>query len=310
MTRPVDSSHQDLKTDSPFGFVPTLWVCILFLCLFSLLSVVHLAQAIRYRIWWWVPTVFICGLSEVIGWSGRVWGSQNPWIMTPYLIQICCTIFAPSFMTAAMFIIFVRIVLLVGEEYSRLTPKIYSYFFVGVDLIALIIQAIGGGKAASANTSEGAQNGAHIMVGGIILQMAAITGYVLVSIEYFWRVYSERPFRIPTNAIGDGTEAAVEKGDQSKITPSPSSLSGRDRLTRPVKLMLLGLTIATVLVYVRSVYRTIELLDGWGGPIITNQTLFNCLDGIPIVLAMATLAVFHPGRLILSTGPVQKTALV
>ncbi|KAG9006882.1 hypothetical protein FRB94_000293 [Tulasnella sp. JGI-2019a] len=71
-----------------------------------------------------------------------------------------------------------------------------------------------------------------------------------------------------------------------------------DNLTPNVKSMLLGLAIATILVLIRSVYRTIELLDGWGGPIITNQTLFNILDGVPVFLAMVTLNVFHPARFI------------
>lgn len=73
------------------------------------------------------------------------------------------------------------------------------------------------------------------------------------------------------------------------------------------------------------VYPCRQLLDGWGGPqvsstllsnqtqmlmlfvcsfrIITNQILFDVLDGVPIVLAMVTLNVFHPGRLIPTITP-------
>lgn len=100
----------DPKTDSPFGFIPTLGVTIVFIVLFSLTTgerqslpqlvssmltehallsfvAVHLFQSIRYRVWWWLPTVFTCGIVEIIGWAGRAWGSQNPWSLNPYLMQ-------------------------------------------------------------------------------------------------------------------------------------------------------------------------------------------------------------------------------
>jgi hypothetical protein len=39
------------------------------------------------------------------------------------------------------------------------------------DLIALTVQAVGGALASMANTREGAEKGAKIMLGGIIFQM-------------------------------------------------------------------------------------------------------------------------------------------
>ena len=48
----------------------------------------------------------------------------------------------------------------------------------------------------------------------------------------------------------------------------------------------------------RSIYRTVELLDGWDGKIITNQTLFNVLDGMLIALALGIFVIVHPGFLL------------
>jgi len=48
----------------------------------------------------------------------------------------------------------------------------------------------------------------------------------------------------------------------------------------------------------RSIYRTIELADGWNGRIITTEWYFNVFDATPIVLAMVAINIFHPGRLI------------
>ncbi|KAG9027896.1 hypothetical protein FRB95_007094 [Tulasnella sp. JGI-2019a] len=274
-TEPLDTSLLNLRDDSPFGFRPTLWVCILFVCLFALTGTAHLAQTIRYRTWWWIPTLVTCGFVEVIGWAGRLWGHSDPWTMNPYLMQICCTIFAPSFMTAAMFIIFVKIIVKIGPEYSRLTPKLYTYLFVGVDTVALVIQSIGGAQAAQALTPKNAQKGARVMVGGIIVQMAAIAIYALVSVEYFWRVYTDKPIRrvqqdnpmynaptLSATATVNGSSDVTTEKEKATAAPPPTQVPaprGRAGLTRNVKLMVLGLILATTLVIVRSIYRTIEV---------------------------------------------------
>ena len=46
---------------------------------------------------------------------------------------------------------------------------------MGTDVIALVVQSIGGGHASAAPDLEDANKGARIMVGGIIVQMVAIT---------------------------------------------------------------------------------------------------------------------------------------
>ena len=48
----------------------------------------------------------------------------------------------------------------------------------------------------------------------------------------------------------------------------------------------------------RSVYRTIELVDGWDGRIIQTELYFNVMDGAMIVISMYCLNVLHPGRLL------------
>ena len=77
----------DPESSSPYGYTPTTWICILFVVLYSATTVAHLAQAILSRLWWMVPTIVLCGLSEIIGWSGRLWSAYNVQVMDPFLIQ-------------------------------------------------------------------------------------------------------------------------------------------------------------------------------------------------------------------------------
>jgi hypothetical protein len=49
--------------------------------------VLHFSQTIYYRMWWLLPTVGLCGLLEIIGWSGRIWSSLNPPLISPFQMQ-------------------------------------------------------------------------------------------------------------------------------------------------------------------------------------------------------------------------------
>ncbi|KAG8941407.1 hypothetical protein FRC04_004200 [Tulasnella sp. 424] len=284
--------------DSPYGYIPTLWICVLFVVLYSLTSAAHLAQATYYRMWWLFPTMVLGGIGEIIGWAGRTWSSRNYINNNAFYMNICCTIIAPSFMTAAMFIIVGRVIGLVGSEYSRLRPRTYSILFISADFAALVVQAIGGATAASANDHKGAENGSNIMVAGIIIQMAAITIYCIIQGDYLWRVLTDRPIRPRETPSGVVTPRSDVEDASNNFTLEKEVTSGRARLTPNIKNMLIGLGIATLFIYIRSIYRTIELLGGWNGAIFVNERLFNALDGMPIFVAMFVMNVFHPGRFI------------
>jgi len=57
-----------------------------------------------------------------------------------------------------------------------------------------------------------------------------------------------------------------------------------------------NLLVATVPIYVRCIYRVAELWTGFGGALIDHEATFMVFEGPMIVLAVAALTVFHPGR--------------
>ena len=100
----------------------------------------HIAQAVRYRLWWLFPTAVISGIIELIGWSGRLWSSQNPLLRTPFLMQyvyirrnlkvysdegdrIATLIIAPTFLIATNFVILGKIIGFLGPQYCRMSQK-------------------------------------------------------------------------------------------------------------------------------------------------------------------------------------------
>ena len=55
------------------------------------------------------------------------------------------------------------------------------------------------------------------------------------------------------------------------------------------------LWIATILIFIRSIYRVVELQNGFNGTIANNEVAFMILEGPMIILASLLLTVFHPG---------------
>ncbi|KAF8579280.1 RTA1 like protein [Ramaria rubella] len=278
---------------SRYGYVPTLWVCITFVTLFGLTSIIHLGQAFIFkpRLYWLIPTTVMCGVGEVIGWSGRLWSSKNPENANAFLIQISTTIISPVFLTAALYTILGIIIDRVGPQYSRLRPKAYLKIFVSADVFALIVQAAGGGLASTANTLAAANTGADIMVTGIFLQMVAMLCYTFLAAEFLTRLYLKRPLRVESNPEASLGSSSDEEGWKTGIL-------SEDFLPPRISLMVLGLALSTILVFIRTFYRTVELLGGWHGRIIRTQIFFNLLDATPIVLALFTLNFLSPAFLL------------
>jgi len=268
----------EVRTDlvhNPYGYVPKEWIPILFVVLFSISATIHAAQALHTPLWWLFPTVCTAGILEIIGWSARLWSRSNPYAKTPYLMQIVSTIIGPTPLVAANFIMLSEIIRRLGQQYSRLSAKWYSIIFVSCDMIALVVQAVGGATASTAtNNDKNPATGGHIMLGGIVFQMLSITIYMALASEFILRYLHDRPLR---------------------ATYQPVKLHFIDM---KVTLMISGLTLSSVLIYIRPVYRTIELAGGWKGRIIQTERYFDWLDGGMIVLAMFVVNVFHPGLLL------------
>ncbi|KAI0692783.1 RTA1-domain-containing protein [Cytidiella melzeri] len=276
ITSKYNASATDHFGGSPYHYVPTEWICALFIALFALSGLLHLGQGIYTRLWFMLPTAVLANISEVIGWGGRLWSSKNPTLLDPFLMQITTTIIAPTPLVAANFVILGEVIRRMGPQYSRLSAMWYTIVFCSCDIIALVIQAVGGASASRAvHQGTNPNHGGNIMLAGIAFQLAAITIYVALAVEFVIRYYCDRP---------------VRKAASNKIA--------QRYLEKNTKLMLLGLGFSSLFIFIRSIYRTIELQNGWDGRIISTQVLFNVLDGAMIVLATFTLNLFHPGFLL------------
>ncbi|KAG1873924.1 RTA1 like protein-domain-containing protein [Suillus subluteus] len=267
------SPTTEQASESPYGYVPTEWICIFFVVSYSISTAVHMGQAIKCKLWWMIPTATFAGIVEIFGWSARLWSSQNPEILMPYEMQLVGTVLAPTPLVAAIFVIFGRIINQLGPQFSRLVPNMYTVVFCSFDVICLIVQAVGGALAAQAvNENESPTLGGNIMLGGISAQLLV---YICLAAEFFLRRKYNAPFH------HQAIKFEKEKGQHS--------------MSKEVQIMIYGMSFCTVCLFIRSVYRTVELADGWSGPVIANESYFNWLDGGFVTLAIYTLNIIHPG---------------
>ncbi|KAF6748222.1 RTA1-like protein [Ephemerocybe angulata] len=279
-------THDEIIRLTPYNYIPSQGVALTMLVLFGLSTLLHTGQSIYHKTWFLLPTVVLCGVMEILGWSGRLWSYYDPLNDIPFQIQISLTILAPTPLIAATFVLFGRIINRLGTSYSRLTPRQYTILFCACDVISLVVQAVGGGLAATANAVNGRdpEVGGNIMLGGIAFQLLVITVFSACAGEFIYRYLTKRPLRAATSTLTD-----VRDGS-----------SARGTLTPRLKIMLCALSLSTLVLFIRAIYRTIELVDGWNGRIISTEVYFNVLDGAMVIIAIYTLNFVHPGIFLFS----------
>ncbi|KAJ5267263.1 RTA1-domain-containing protein [Penicillium angulare] len=208
------------------------------------------------------------GIAFVVlfGLSGLIHIIQFSWKRTWWCSVFTIGCLAPTFYTAGIYILLGRFIQLLGRESSILSPKQYLWIFCTCDFISLVVQAAGGGMASSESDNGNTAPGTNTMVAGIIFQLVSISVFVFFAVDFL-----RRAFRM-------GMLKSIIKGP---LTP------------------LLGATCLSVLViYIRSIYRTIELVQGWSGYLITHEIYFVILDGVMMVIAVTVFNVCHPGWLV------------
>lgn len=213
---------------------------------------------------------------EVVGYGGRLMSWKNQWSQDGFLIQIICLTIAPAFMAAGLYLCLRRIVYTFGPENSRIKPETYTRLFIPCDLLSLILQAAGGGLASTATQNgESPTTGDNIMVAGLAFQVFTLLVFMVLCVDFGIR--TRRRF----NALG---QAAFDQN------PVYASLRGDTKF----KCFLAALALATICIFWRSVYRVVELGEGWTGDLIRRQGLFIGFEGVMVVVACAALNVFHP----------------
>ncbi|KAI1414147.1 RTA1-domain-containing protein [Hypoxylon sp. FL1857] len=245
--------------DFAYGYRPSLAAGVIFCALFGIAFFGHAFQTIRLRRWT-SALLAIGALTELIGWAGRTWSSECPYNQNAFLMQITTLIIGPVFFTAALYVLLGMFINVLGREYSLLSARMYSIVFVTCDTVSLVVQAVGGAMASTASGSgNDTKLGTNIMVTGVLFQLAAMIVFTLLTLDFLRR-------------------------------------SSKLGMPQEYNKILVALFISLAAIFARSIFRAVELIEGWNGYLMMHEAYFIALDGSLMVLAVLIFLPFDPAR--------------
>ncbi|WFD26825.1 hypothetical protein MNAN1_001814 [Malassezia nana] len=243
-----------------YGYVPNLAPNIVMLVLFSLSSIVHLAQVVYYR-QWWLLVLPVGTLAEVGGYIPRIIGHTQTSMRDPYVATMCLLIITPCLFAAIHFTVLGRMCTLFPRKYTLVRPVFVMPFFVCVDVASLIIQGVGAGQAGTSDSVDVARSGSNITAAGVAVQLAGYLLFFSLFAVFYYRIRRDPP-------------AGLEQ-----MHP-----------------LMLATMASSAWIILRSIYRLVEMGEGWDGVINNTEWCLFVFDGAFVFIAVTIYNFVHPGK--------------
>ncbi|KAK3290895.1 RTA1 like protein-domain-containing protein [Chaetomium fimeti] len=277
-------SYETCSEPSPYcpvqattlGYFPNEGVNIFLAIGFGLAAVITLSIGVWKRTWGFSIAVGAGCILECAGYIGRVLLATNPWNGGAFRLQIVAIVLGPTLVCVGLYLTLKHAVVALNQSFSRVPPRVYPLFFVPADISCLVIQAIGGGIAASAgrDTFSLLQHGNRTIMAGIVLQVVVLATFGAVAGDYLFRV--SRYFKSGNVASEYQAGAALW-------------------VTKKFRMFMWAIGIAYATLLVRCIYRIAEMAGGWGNHIMQDEPSFIVLESFMVLIACLLLAVFAPG---------------
>ncbi|KAJ2328021.1 hypothetical protein GGI00_004309 [Coemansia sp. RSA 2681] len=145
-----------------------------------------------------------------------------------------------------------------------LRPKFITWFFFSSDVFSFILQSAGGSMMSKTDTQE---TGKWICTVGLAIQLVFLSCFVAVA-------------------------TIVGRNPQYVVICGPRHLREAEAKRR----LIWTVHATTALLYVRSIYRLAEMIDGYGGKIYSAEWAFYVFDFAAILLMFILYIVFFVGH--------------
>jgi hypothetical protein len=137
------------------------------------------------------------------------------------------------------------------------------------DFTSLVLQATGGAIASVSEGYTAGRRGAWIMIAGLILQVVSLGLFLIFCADMAWTCHRGVVDQLPSRR--------------------------EVRQTHLFRSFGAGLLVATVAILARSIFRVVELWEGFGGKLWNDEVLFMVFDGAMVGFASIILTALHPG---------------
>ncbi|CAE6422644.1 unnamed protein product [Rhizoctonia solani] len=241
---------------------------------FALYFITATALALCMKKWGarWMLCLVIGSYTFSLGLGLRFGLAKDPHSRGVYIAEYLFVVLSPCAFLAADYIILGRLVAhLDAGRYLFIRPERVMKIFLASDLFSFAVQACGGGMSTT-NDLDKLRIGQKLFLTGLALQLASFALFSALYIVFLVRVYKSAPEIWHHNP------------------PVPWH--------RNWKTLAAALALSCVGILIRSVFRTIELSEGFRGHLATTESLFYGLDTYPLFVAVAIYVPFWPGRFI------------
>jgi hypothetical protein len=194
-----------------------------------------------------------------------------------YIVEYLFVVLSPCAFIAAEYVLLGRLARhLRCDKYLLVTARRITVTFISSDISTFLIQAIGGALSISANDEPLALAGSRVFLAGLALQLLSFLTFTCIFLFFLYRVRKCEP------------EVYVQ--DQQLVWYKDwRALAGT-------------MIVSCIGILIRSVYRTIELSEGFQGRLATSEPFFYGLDTLPLFIAIVVYLPFWPGRFIPRAG--------
>ncbi len=258
-----------------FFYVPSLASGIAFITVFSVFLAIHLLTSLRYL----QPRFFIywgLGLTaEIIAYAGRIWVTRSGGNLTRAFVMEYVTIsIAPSILLTALYHTASQIYTVFNEKFLIFDVKYFMICLILFNIIGGAIQGAGGGILSNYTSADVTGNkGLQLMVAGLSLQLVSLLIFQAVWYIFLVRVYN-------SNKVHGDSQFC----EQYYLV----------RQRKYIYYFLATFSWAILYIFIRTIYRLVEMSNGLTSKLATNETYFNVLDGMMIALACFCITVLPP----------------
>ncbi|KAL3423043.1 RTA1 like protein [Phlyctema vagabunda] len=246
-----------------WNYIPSIAASVIFTLLFIGATSAHFWRQFKTRSKFCWPFSLGC-LFEVIGYAGRATAANKTEKLMPYVIQSFFLLVAPALFAASIYMTLGRIIRCVkGEHHSIIRINWLTKVFVTSDVLSFMVQ--GGSSGLMFNEST-AHIGEMVVLVGLFIQIIAF-GLFFICAVIFKRRMDARPTL------------------ESYIA------------TAPWKQTLYMLYTVSILIFVRSIFRVVEYIQGQQGYSMKHEWTLYIFDSIPMFVVAVVFFIYYPSTL-------------
>ncbi|CAI4306078.1 CPA_1a_G0017770.mRNA.1.CDS.1 [Saccharomyces cerevisiae] len=194
---------------------------------------------------------------EIAGYIARCVSSSNRQELAPYIVQSVLLLIAPSFIAASIYMIFGRLLHLMRcQSLMMISPRFGTTFFVVGDVFSFVLQAAGGGLMSQEATTK---TGSHLATAGLFIQVVFFGFFIINEVRF--TVNAKKRCIIYQN------------------------------ISKKWSFVNAALLLSSALIFVRSIVRIVEFIEGFNGYIMGHEFFIYVFDALLMLLVVVTFNV-------------------